>query len=477
MVIRVVVCVTSIFWIINMSVDAHSQDRGPRKKVAFAVEAYKDESGKITRLEVRGEGAGEKVVEMLRTAGAVELVSLAHTHVPRETLTAIAECQALSVLYVLDCEGVRENLEPLSRMVRLESLVLQGLTLADDDLRHLSNLRLLRRLSLERSAITSAAIEHIRGLPQLENLTLFETDIDDEALRTINKLPALNSLLLYNTGITDKGLEHLAGNKTLTYLGLSNTRVTNAGMKSVATLKALKNITLDGTRVDGGGLAALQHMPELEQVVNGPDQFSEEEFWEFEANLPSARRQDPFAEASRLGARVIADGKRKRFLVEFSGAKLTDEIGDILRAMLPGIDTLRFTRTRLTKADIRVLCRLNWHDELDLDPDVPAAKSLRCLDLTDTSLSDDDIDDISTLKALEELKLDDNRISHLSIKKLSVLPELRTLSLRRTPIDDRAVESLFLCRRLERIDLSDTDVTPAGIKALGLAFPKAQIVK
>ena len=92
---------------------------------------------------------------------------------------------------------------------------------------------------------------------------------------------------------------------------------------------------------------------------------------------------------------------------------------------------------------------------------------VRAVDLTGTSITDDDLRHLSATPRLTLLNLDGTAVTDEAIPHLCRLPELSILRLCRTQITDVGLERLDGVPKLTDLILDDTAVTDAGVGQLG----------
>ena len=107
--------------------------------------------------------------------------------------------------------------------------------------------------------------------------------------------------------------------------------------------------------------------------------------------------------------------------------------------------------SKVTDDDLRVIGRL---------------KQLKFLDLSETSISDDGLANITHLRDLQELGLSDSRVTNAGMRHLQGLQALHTLVLEDTAIGDEGVKQIASLRKLQTLSLAGTRVTGAGISHL-----------
>jgi hypothetical protein len=214
-----------------------------------------------------------------------------------------------------------EALEQLAYCTNLKALLLNGTGVHDDQLQCLSNLSQLTSLVLNSNPITDAGLKHLvqydaltlaallsiaalvllalglsmkkygwktwvamaalfaglvlyvvcwtpsflmSGPKSVSDLHLAGTDVGDAGLKSLAKLSKLSILNLSKSKVTDEGMETLQSLPELANLLLDETAVTDAGLKAIANFPALKRLSLYQSKVTPDGVKTLKNaMPSL----------------------------------------------------------------------------------------------------------------------------------------------------------------------------------------------------------------------
>ena len=136
----------------------------------------------------------------------------------------------------------------------------------------------------------AVAIPLLKKLGKLESLVLNGTTVTDEQLQIVGELSSLGDLQLSDTPITDAGITHLTGLSNLTSIYVSNTKVTDASMSEFAKLSKLSTLGINGTQITGG-FGALSALENLVLLVAGELTITDEELAKI-ANIPNLKRAD-----------------------------------------------------------------------------------------------------------------------------------------------------------------------------------------
>ncbi len=93
---------------------------------------------------------------------------------------------------------------------KARSVSLEGIKLIDADLENVTALSSLDTLILKRSSFPTTALRHISNLSQLTWLDLMDTALTDDGLKPVEGLSGLKELVLgLNPAVTDAGLRHV----------------------------------------------------------------------------------------------------------------------------------------------------------------------------------------------------------------------------------------------------------------------------
>ena len=168
-------------------------------------------------------------------AGTSSRIRVADRALSAEEWGEIAGLETLSHLDLQ--EGVADDAKAivLSRLPRLERLVLRESPLGDDGFRHLAACHTLRDINIPQARCTLAGLAALAELPRLKNLRLGSPALCPEGKggvelgMTLLQFPALRSLHLIDVPVGDNGLEGIAR-----YDGLWNLYLDGAGISDEA---------------------------------------------------------------------------------------------------------------------------------------------------------------------------------------------------------------------------------------------------
>lgn len=168
-------------------------------------------------------------------AGTSSRIRMADRALTEEEWEEVAGLEALSHLDLQ--EGVADDAKAilLSRLPRLERLVLRESPLGDDGFKHLAACHTLRDINIPQASCTLAGLAALAELPRLKNLRLGSSGLCPEGQggaelgMTLLQFPSLRSLHLIDVPLGDAGLEGIAR-----YDGLWNLYLDGAGISDEA---------------------------------------------------------------------------------------------------------------------------------------------------------------------------------------------------------------------------------------------------
>lgn len=168
-------------------------------------------------------------------AGASSRIRVADRALTEEEWEEITGLETLATVDLQ--EGVADDTKAilLSRLPRLERLVLRESPLGDDGFKHLAACHTLRDINLPQARCTLAGLAALAELPRLKNLRLGSSGLCPEGKggaelgMTLLQFPTLRSLHLIDVPLGDAGLEGIAR-----YDGLWNLYLDGAGISDGA---------------------------------------------------------------------------------------------------------------------------------------------------------------------------------------------------------------------------------------------------
>ena len=200
----------------------------------------------------------------------------------------------LTILDFRETRATDADLEILSKLPKLEALLLDGSEVTDSGLAHIARVESLANLHLTTpdrpSRITDMGLSHLANVKKLEGLWLSVDNLTETGFGRLSKLPIkslfldglssqhkalvevaigwpLRSFGLEGTGVTDDWLSLLSSQTKLSLLDLSATSVTDDGMAKLASvIPSVSYLSLDATGLTDAGLMKLATAPALRNV-------------------------------------------------------------------------------------------------------------------------------------------------------------------------------------------------------------------
>ena len=261
--------------------------------VTLGADAGAAEMAHVARLHhlVRFQSGSRRIGpdQVVHLAGLTDLQEVGMTLDPAVAAAPMADLSRLTKLESLLLSGysLRDaDLAALRRLTGLQDLWIDGPMITDAGLAHLAGLVGLREFSLDHAQVTSAGLIHLRGLrnlsnlrlthtrvadltpladlPQLASLWLADNPITDAGLAPVARIPRLSDLSLNGSAITDAGLATLRLHPSFfqyNHLDLARNRITDASMAALVDLPFVASLRLDRTEITDAGLAVLARGP------------------------------------------------------------------------------------------------------------------------------------------------------------------------------------------------------------------------
>lgn len=197
-------------------------------------------------------------LEILTRLEKLESLILSDTGITDAALAPLCQLPALARLELNDTAITDQACRILAKMASLQSLKLRNTRITDGSMGYLGYLRKLESLDLGKTAVTDAGLAYVQTMRRLKWLNLSQTAITDRGLPALKELRDLTSLELSSTKITDIGLTHLQTLTALQWLDLRDTPITDAGLKSLHGLAQLSLVLLNNSMVSSAGVAELR---------------------------------------------------------------------------------------------------------------------------------------------------------------------------------------------------------------------------
>jgi hypothetical protein len=174
------------------------------------------------------------------------------------------------------------------------------------------------------------------------------------------------------------------------------------------------------------------------------------------------------------------------FLFDVSKVSFGDEALVTTLTHLPNLESLFLTDTQVTDVELEHIKGLTNLEVLGLAftpvtdaglENLNGLTKLRYLYLTDTQVTNAGLDNIKGLTDLEFLDLSGTRVTDAGLDSLNALSGLGVLGLDDTQVSDAGIEHLKTFANLELLSVTGTQVTDAGVKELKEALPNVQIYR
>jgi hypothetical protein len=158
---------------------------------------------------------------------------------------------------------------------------------SEEDLQAISKLTRLEKLVLDRSNITDASLLHLRNLKRIDFLSLRVPDLTSEGLGHLENMRKLRELILEGChSVDDAGLVHLGKLTQLRFLNLQGTSVRGPGLVHLANLPYLTHLPIGWTPLDDRAIPLLAKFQALKELHLGVSKISEEKIYELHDALP-----------------------------------------------------------------------------------------------------------------------------------------------------------------------------------------------
>ena len=246
-----------------------------------------------------------------------------------------------------------------------ENVDLRASWVTDSDVPRLAQMRDLRRLDLSLTRISDRGLRAMKNAPAIEELNLyFAEQITDEGASVVKNWKHLKRLNLRGTKITDSTLEFLAGVPTLESLDVGWAQTTDTGFEHLAALTNLRALTMGGNKLTDTALQFLRQMPQLEYLDISGQQRTDSGLWSLS-----------LTETGMQSISSVTDLRELRI----GGTAVTTRALEPLRAL-----------SKLERLDLEG-CKKLKDDAAGV---LASFKQLRVLDLKDSSLSKQAVDQI-----------------------------------------------------------------------------------
>lgn len=419
-------------------------------------------------------------------------------------LQRIEKLTNLQVLCLQDCNIADDGLKSVFKLTKLRSLNLDIRSITDKTLEGIEKLINLKWLSLSGSKITDKSLAEIYKLTNLEWLNLdicstlsdegfngieklinlkwlsvYGCKINDKILGKISKLPLESLNLRECTLFTDQGLKTIATMASLKSLSLKEcTQLTSIGLESLSPMLALEELILSGCKVDQilqKLLGKLKNLKKLElalceNITNSDLEGLEGLTYLEELNLMSCKNLTDKSFA--LLGKLIKLKKLFLSYTQISCLKGFEKLINLQELFLHGCINLK--ESELVRiVGFKNLKELSLEDCSKIDhislACIGQLSSLESLNLTNTNITDEGLEEIENLINLKELNIARcNKITNKGMEFIGKLMNLEGLDLMACiNLTDESLPHIANLVNLNTLFLTDCEkLTSQGIKCL-----------
>jgi len=254
---------------------------------------------------------------------------------------------------------------------------------------------------------------------------------DDELLRTFFDVDTgITRMDLADNNVSSLGVPYIALQKSVESLHLEGTKIKDSDLTYIANMPKLERLYLDSTAVTDEGVKHLANMTSLEKL-------SLENTSVADKGIASLTKLN-LSELHLSNTRVRAEGLTS--IAKFSKLKHLD-----LGAYFP-------------KGDKNLIA-------------LAANKELEWLDLRDSEIAVEDLDEVAQISSLCKLVLANCKIEEGAITALETLPNLKTLDLSFTNFSLSKLEELVKLPALDTLILANSDVDDALLTLVAVKLP------
>ncbi len=418
----------------------------------------------LKQISLRMTKVTDKGVRELGPLNQLEYLDISQTAISDESLDTIAQLKQLKTLKLNFVALSDMGLRKLASLEQLEELELRGTPIGTPGVRELSRLPNLRRLDLSMTRVDETVLDELLSLTNLDDVELGQTQqrfhgvfrfaerhpnftlktmLLSSELATANSDGEIISLTLNGREVDDNTLSLIEGYKQLEVLNLDGTNVTDQGLVHLQVHSNLKNLSLADTSISFKGLHDL-FLVKQQRTLG--------EFFDI---VGVRRRADQSAD------------NEENFL-DLSGRSIDGADLSWIAGYAPAT-SLFLHENPITNAGFEHLARLKnlrrlWISGTQLTGESLAAfgpSDLRELFLTDTSVSDDDLQILAqNCKNLQVVNLCGTLKSDEAVQHLVGLRNLKVLIVDADVLSQQAINELRLAKpMLELIESQATAIS------------------
>lgn len=318
-------------------------------------------------------------------------------------------------------------------------------------LRELPHLRGLDMRQIDFDSITDRGLQSLASLTQLESLDLADLKISEQAVSYLRGLRGLRYLDMSGTRLTDRGMATLVELQSLQFLNVANTKLTEQAVPSIGQLVNLE----DGDFLTGNAIRpenVYRHLSRLTKMRNFFFLFGD-----------TTRPRDP-AIPKFTGTIRSLDGVEN--VVEPTPLDRWQQLYSERRA---AFESVPYTGHR-PPPDFVIA---KGHDVLDA---IRGMTQLQFLALEICPCEDADLAMVEGMRQLKSIDLSGSRLTAAGFRHLVPLADLRYLNVSNSHASKDDLLVLKDCPRLTDVLVNNCHLTPADLKELGDAMPRAKFV-
>lgn len=281
----------------------------------------------------------------------------------------------------------------------------------------------------------------------------------------------IDSLNLYESTVTDASAAYIAKQKSLKALNLGQTKITDETLKAITELRQLEWLNLGGTSITDEGLANLEGLNALRYLSLEKTRISDKAL----THILKMRQ----LQVLDLGyiPDVTSEGVKKLVALSLQRLNIPGySLGDCLKSIskIQTLKQLDLSRSSLSDRNIDQLKDMVYLQVLYINGTsvtsdgfkyLSGLKSLHKLNASRLNINDSAIPHIMNLPIVY-LDCSVTQISDKGCATLAHLPYLANLNVRATPIGDAGLAALVKAPRLKTLDVGETKVTDNGLAVL-----------
>lgn len=334
-------------------------------------------------------------------------------------------------------------LKPLDGLANLQSLSLWGCA-TDANLQRISRIETLKTVVLGSSPVTDDGLEKLAALKDLRYLCTGSPRVTGAALQKLSELGALRGLNLRDTSLTNENMKFLPSFESLTTLHLPRS-VSDEGLRHLREMRQMRHLELPGS-ISDAGLGHLRELNQLEQLVL-PLSISDAGMHEFDLSSKICLKDLRFRADKYMGMSPLPD------------SQISDK-GLVGIEKLVQLETLHLGKTTVTDATLERLSH---------------CERLKTLSIISARVTDAGLRYLERLPQLESLMLADAPITLEGLRHLRTCPRLRTLQIPKRPLGADDIDQLRQFKRLKYLLIDRRQQPEALVEELKRAIPNTRI--